>query len=53
MRNKVAIAENVFCNCSLDVTTGGVTYRASMFIKMVLEVAFRFPNILKITKACR
>ena len=35
----------------LDVTTGGVKYRASMFVKTaVLEAAFGFPNILQITK---
>ena len=35
----------------LDVTTGGVKYRASMFIKTAdLEAAFGFPNILQITK---
>ena len=37
-------------NCGLDVTTGGVKYRASTFIKMVLEAVLGFPNILQITK---
>ena len=43
MGNRVAIVEKVFCG--LDVTTGGVKFRASMFIKTVLEVGFGFPNI--------
>ena len=51
MGNRVAIAEKVFWNCGLDVTTGGVKYRASMFIKTVLEAAFGFPNVLQIKKA--
>ena len=42
-------------NCGLDVTTQGVNLRASMFIKMVLEVAFVFPNIYISggTESCR
>ena len=46
MGNKVAIAEKVFWKCGLDVTTGGVKYRASnMFIKTVLKAAFGCPNV--------
>ena len=29
MGNRVATAEEVFWNCGLNVTTGGVKYRAS------------------------
>ena len=36
MGNRVAIADKVFWNCNLDVTTGGVKYRACMLIKTVL-----------------
>ena len=50
MGNRVAIAEKVFWNCGLDVTIGGVKYRASMFIKTVLEAAFGFPNVLHFKK---
>ena len=45
MGNRVAIAEKVFWNYGLDVTTGGVKYRASMFIKTVLEAAFGLLNV--------
>ena len=45
MENRVAIAEKVFWNYGLDVTTGGVKYRASMFIKTVLEAAFGLLNV--------
>ena len=45
MGNRVAIAEKVFWNYGLDVTTGGVNYRASMFIKTVLEAAFGLLNV--------
>ena len=31
----VAVAEKLFWNCGLDVTTGSIKYRASMFIKKV------------------
>ena len=51
MGNWVTVAEKEFWNCSLDVTTGGVKYRAFMFIKTVLEAVFGFPNIFQITKA--
>ena len=50
MGNRVAIAKKVFWNCGLDVATGGVKYRASMFIKTLLEAAFSFPNVLQIKK---
>ena len=36
MQNREAIADKVFWNCGLDVTTGGVEYRASMFIRTLL-----------------
>ena len=45
MGNRVAIAEKVFWNYGLDVTTGGVKYRASMFIKTVLEAALGLLNV--------
>ena len=45
MENRVGIAEKVFWNYGLDVTTGGVKYRASMFIKTVLEAAFGLLNV--------
>ena len=51
MGNRVAFTEKVFGNCGFGVTTAGVKYRASMFIKTVLEAAFGFPNLLQITKA--
>ena len=51
MGNRVAIAGKVFWNWGLDVTTGGIKYRASMFIKTALEAAFGFPSVLQITKA--
>ena len=50
MGNRVAIAEKVFWNCGLNVTIGGVKYRASMFIKTVLEAALGFPNVLHFKK---
>ena len=45
MENRVAIAEKVFWNYGLDVTTGGVKYRASMFIKTVPEATFGLLNV--------
>ena len=45
MGNRVAIAEKVFWNYGLDVTTGGVNYMASMFIKTVLEAALGLLNV--------
>ena len=39
-------AKKVFRNRGMDITTGRVEYRTSMFIKTVFEAALGFPNIL-------